>query len=204
MPGANSAWPQEPPAARWARVAIPLAINGLVLGWAVHAGWTLFSVFFFYWMETVALLAGTLAATALGTLPPDRDGAGRAAALVGIAALAGFAAVHGAFVVLVLGSLTYGGPARAWAEALALAPLLMVLLAFQGLALPAVDRYRQSRGRPQRLVGPVSAARTLKLHLGLMVVAPLALALEAAGTTALVVAVMLAKMGGDVWRMRTE
>lgn len=190
------------------QIAAMLLINGLMLVWAIYAGWSLFSVFIFYWMETVALLIGFLVAALLGTARLDGRRLSRwRQRLVAVLILGGMQGIAAGFflffVVGFIGSLTYGGHEPAIAEALGLVPILIGLIAVHGLLFPAIDRLHMALGNPHRLIDSLPAGRFVRLHLGIFTVGVIALMSPASDMTVLVIAVMVLKMAVEAWLMRS-
>lgn len=182
-------------------------LNGLALGWALYTGWTLFSVFLFYWMETVALLIGFLVAAGLGTVRLDGRRAlrwrQRLIVVLILAVTQGLAAGFFLFFIVgFIGGLTYGSLEPAIAAALALVPLQIGLIAVYGLLIPAVDRLHMALGSRRRLIGAFPAGRFVRLHLGLFLIGLIAVAVPVASMTALVVVIMLLKIVAEAWMIR--
>lgn len=190
-----------------AQIALMALLNGLALGWALYTGWTLFSVFLFYWMETVALLIGFLVAAGLGTVRLDGRRAlrwrQRLIVVLILAVTQGLAAGFFLFFIVgFIGGLTYGSLEPAIAAALALVPLQIGLIAVYGLLIPAVDRLHMALGSRRRLIGAFPAGRFVRLHLGLFLIGLIAVAVPVASMTALVVVIMLLKILAEAWMIR--
>lgn len=184
-------------------VLVTLVVNLAVLGWAIHAGWTLMTLMLFYWMENVALIVGVLLQELLNgprDVGPDRSFGSVAGWLANLVvftfAMAGFSAVHGAFVVFAFGGMILGSEKAALAEAWVLAPLLGLMVLVYGIALPVANHLLRGDEEVPSAAGAL-LLRIVTLHVGIIFAGFVIAGARETGT-AVVVTVMLAKIAAEV------